>query len=92
MQAALVGLQHPHATSHLATLQQLPEVESIVVCGESQADLERAKAGQGAKVTAWHTDLGANAERSVVPSSPSFVFATTADPPVSTGSSKPAST
>ena len=57
MQAALVGLQHPHAMSHLATLQQLPEVESIVVCGESREDLERAKAGHGAKVAAWHTDL-----------------------------------
>ena len=91
MQAALVGLQHPHAMSHLATLQQLPEVESIVVCGESRADLERAKAGQGAKVTAWHTDLG-ELLNGVVPSSPLFAFATTADPPVSTGSSKPAST
>ena len=57
MQAALVGLQHPHAMSHLATLQQLPEVESIVVCGESREDLERAQARQGAKVAAWHTDL-----------------------------------
>ena len=57
MHAALVGLQHPHAMSHLATLQQLPEVESIAVCGESRADLEQAKARQGAKVTAWHTDL-----------------------------------
>ena len=59
MQAALVGLQHPHAMSHLATLQQLPEVESIAVCGESREDLERVEAGQGAKVTAWHTDPSA---------------------------------
>lgn len=57
MHTALVGLQHPHAMSHLATLQQLPEVESIAVCGESREDLDRAKARQGAKVTAWHTDL-----------------------------------
>ena len=57
MHAALVGLQHPHAMSHLATLQQLPEVESIAVCGESRADLEQARARQGAKVTAWYTNL-----------------------------------
>ena len=63
MQATLVGLQHPHAMSHLATLQQLSEVESIAVCGESRADLERVKDRQGAKVTAWHTDLGALLDR-----------------------------
>ena len=57
MHAALVGLQHPHALSHLATLQQLPEVESIAVCGESRADLEQAQARQGAKVTSWHTSV-----------------------------------
>lgn len=57
MKAALVGLQHPHALAHLGTLQALPEVESIVICGESDRDLAAVKSRQSDKVEAYHTEL-----------------------------------
>lgn len=57
MKAALVGLQHPHTLAHLATLQQLPEVDSIVLWGETQTDVDEALAQQGAKVERGYTRL-----------------------------------
>ncbi len=59
MKAALIGLEHPHALAHLATLQQLSEVDSIVLWGETEAAIRKATACQGFKVTAGYSDLDA---------------------------------
>src|SRR5262245_55338549 len=56
---ALLGIEHPHSLGHLATLQQLPEVERILLWGESAEALERVAATHGAKVAAASTDLDA---------------------------------
>ncbi len=57
MKAALVGLQHPHALAHLGTLQTLPEVEAIVIWGESQKAIDNVLVQQGTKVEAAYTCL-----------------------------------
>jgi predicted dehydrogenase len=54
---ALLGIEHPHSLAHLATLQQLPEVERILLWDTNAEALERARATQGAKVVAVSTDL-----------------------------------
>lgn len=57
MKAALCGVEHPHSLAHLATLQTLPEINSIVLWDESEEALVRVQQGQGAKVDAVFTDL-----------------------------------
>ena len=45
VKAALLGLDNPHSVAHLKTLQQLPEVESILIWSEREeldASLEEA--------------------------------------------------
>lgn len=59
MKAALIGLEHPHALAHLATLQQLPEVDAIVLWGETQAAVAETVARQGCKVAGGYSDLEA---------------------------------
>ena len=55
--AALLGIEHPHSKSHLRTLQTLPEVEKIYLWDENQAALDSILAAQGEKVAATHTNL-----------------------------------
>jgi len=59
MKAALLGVEHPHSLAHLATLQELPEVDSILLWDEDEAALARVQETQGDKVEATFTDLGA---------------------------------
>ncbi len=59
MKAALIGLEHPHSLAHLATLQQLPEVDSIVLWGETAAAVHEAIDCQGDKVAGGYSDLDA---------------------------------
>ena len=59
MKAALMGLEHPHSLAHLATLQQLPEVDSIVLWGETQAAINDVIDCQGFKVEGGYSDLDA---------------------------------
>jgi predicted dehydrogenase len=56
VKAALLGIKHPHSLAHLATLQQLPEVESILLWDEDRPALVSAQA-QADKVEAVYTDL-----------------------------------
>jgi predicted dehydrogenase len=55
--AALLGIEHPHSLAHLRTLQQLPEVEQIYLWDENAAALESTVEAQGAKVASTTTDL-----------------------------------
>ena len=55
MKAAVLGAGEPHFDAHVGTLQQLPEVESILLWGENEKALEPF-AGK-AKVAATFTDL-----------------------------------
>lgn len=55
--AALLGIEHPHSLAHLRTLQALPEVESIYLWDENEAALAAAVESQGAKVAGTYTDL-----------------------------------
>ncbi len=55
MKAAVLGAGEPHFDAHIATLQQLPEVESIILWGENENVLE-AFEGK-AKISAVFTDL-----------------------------------
>lgn len=57
MNAALVGLRHPHSLSHLATLQALSEVETIAVCDEDPQAVEEVLNRQGEKIVASYTSL-----------------------------------
>ncbi len=57
MKAALIGLEHPHSLAHLATLQQLPEVDSILLWGESHAAINQTMHGQGLRVEKAYSDL-----------------------------------
>ncbi len=57
MKAALIGLDHPHSRAHLATLQQLPEVDSILLWGENHAAINETLACQGLKVEQAYSDL-----------------------------------
>lgn len=53
--AALLGIEHPHSKAHLRTLQQLPEVEKIYLWDESANAL--AEVADADKVAATFTDL-----------------------------------
>jgi predicted dehydrogenase len=57
MKAALLGIDHPHSLAHLATLQTMPEIDSILLWDESEDALARARQKQGDKVEATFTDL-----------------------------------
>ncbi len=57
--AALLGMQHPHSSAHLNTLRALPEVESIYLWDDNQAILDAAASANGDKLGASHTDLDA---------------------------------
>jgi len=57
VQAALLGLSHPHSLAHLRTLQQLSEVTAIHLWDEDRAALAAAVAAQPAKVVATTTVL-----------------------------------
>jgi predicted dehydrogenase len=59
LKAALLGIEHPHSLGHLRTLQQLPEVESIVLWDTNPDALAKVQAEQGAKVSGVFTDLDA---------------------------------
>lgn len=53
--AALLGIEHPHSKAHLRTLQQLPEVEKIYLWDENGEAL--AEVAGEEKVAATFTDL-----------------------------------
>lgn len=55
MKAALFGAGEPHTSAHLKTLQVLPEVESIVVWGDSPDKVNPLQAEE--KVSGVFTDL-----------------------------------
>ena len=57
MKAALLGIEHPHSLAHLATLQVLPEVDSIQLWDPDETVLSEARQAQGEKVEAVFTDL-----------------------------------
>jgi predicted dehydrogenase len=59
VQAALLGLKHPHSLAHLRTLQALPEVDAIVLWDEDEQTLSSVHKEQGAKVEGVYTDLDA---------------------------------
>ncbi|MEX1020390.1 MAG: Gfo/Idh/MocA family oxidoreductase [Litorilinea sp.] len=59
VKAALLGVEHPHSAAHLRTLQQLPEVESIVLWDTNADALVNIQQNNGAKVTHTSTDLAA---------------------------------
>ena len=59
MKAALLGIDHPHSLAHLATLQTLPEIDSILLWDESEDALARAQQTNGDKIEATFTDLDA---------------------------------
>ncbi len=55
MKAAVLGAGEPHFDAHVGTLQQLPEIESMVLWGESDDALEPFKSKP--KVAGTFTDL-----------------------------------
>jgi predicted dehydrogenase len=57
--AALLGMQHPHSSAHLNTLRALPEVKSIHVWDERQSALDGAVSADDDKVAGLYTDLDA---------------------------------
>lgn len=57
--AALLGVRHPHSAAHLRTLQQLPEVKAIHLWDEDGAALQALEKSQGEKIVATHTELDA---------------------------------
>jgi predicted dehydrogenase len=59
VKAALLGIVHPHSLAHLRTLQQLPEVESILLWDTDEEALAATRQSQGEKVEATFTDLDA---------------------------------
>src|SRR4051794_17341991 len=62
LNAALLGLQHPHSDTHLQTLLRLPEVEHVLLWDADSDALARFQATHGAqageKIMATYTDLG----------------------------------
>ena len=52
----VVSSPHPHAPMHMKTLDVLPEVEAVHLCGIEGEDLE-AMASQSSKVRSQTTDL-----------------------------------
>ncbi len=55
--AALLGIEHPHSLAHLRTLQTLPEVETVYLWDENRAALDSTLAAQGEKIAATYTNL-----------------------------------
>lgn len=55
VKAALLGVEHPHSAGHLRTLQQLPEVQSVVLW-DTNADALAEKSSED-KVVQVTTDL-----------------------------------
>ncbi len=57
MKAALLGTGNPHFDGHLGTLQELPEVESIVIWGENETALAAAQQSEVQKIEGMTTNL-----------------------------------
>ncbi|MCC7493759.1 MAG: Gfo/Idh/MocA family oxidoreductase [Fimbriimonadaceae bacterium] len=67
VEAALLGCDHPHAASHLTTLQTMPEVSGIHLWDPDPAVAEALAAKVGPKLRAVHQHLDSVRSEAAVP-------------------------